>query len=90
MVSSGLVVKNYKLTLKDIANAGALFGPSRGSLKGKTVRRRPGKVRPEYISIPPDLYERIKNVTLTADVMFVNRLPFFVTQSRDIKMVPNS
>jgi hypothetical protein len=87
VVSSGHVVKNCNLTLQDIATANALFGPDRGSLKGKTVRRRPGKVRPEYISIPRDLYERIINVTLTADVMFVNGLPFFVTQSRDIKMV---
>ena len=87
VVSSGHVVKNFNLTLQDIANANALFGPDRGSLKGKTVRQRPGKVRPEYLSIPRDLYERIKNVTLTADVMFVNGLPFFVTMSRDIKMV---
>ena len=72
MVSSGHVVKNFNLTLQDIANANAMFGPDRGDLKGKTVRQRPGKVRPEYISIPRDLYERIKNVTLTTNVMFVN------------------
>jgi hypothetical protein len=87
VVSSGHAIKNFSFTLQDVANANALFGPDRGSLKGKTVRQRPGKVRPEYRSIPRDLYERIKNVTLTADVMFVNGLPFFVTMSRDIKIV---
>jgi hypothetical protein len=87
VVSSAHVVRNFNISLQDIANANALFGPDRGSLKGKTVRRRPGRVRPEYVSIPRALYERIKNVTLTADVMFVNGLPFFVTLSRDIKLV---
>ena len=42
--------------------------------------------RPEYVAIPCDLYEWIKNVTLRADVMFVNGLPFLVTLSRDIKL----
>lgn len=43
-------------------------------------------VRPEYVSIPLALFERIR-VTLAADVMFVNGLPFFVTLSRDIKLI---
>ena len=87
VVSSAHVVRNFNLSLQDIANANALFVPNRGSLKGKTIRRKPGKVRPEYVSIPRAFYERIKNVTLAADVMFVNGLPFFVTLSRDIKLV---
>ena len=87
VVSSGHVVKNFNLTLQDIANANALFGLDRGNLKGKTVQQTPGKVRPEYISIPRDLYERIKNVTLTADVMFVNGAPFLMTLSRKIRLV---
>ncbi len=38
VVSSAHVVRNFNLFLQDIANANALFGPDRGSLKGKTVR----------------------------------------------------
>ena len=41
VVSSAHVVRNFNLTLQDFANANALFGPDRGSLKGKTVRRKP-------------------------------------------------
>jgi hypothetical protein len=51
------------------------------------VRQWPEKLRPVYVSIPRSLFEQIKNVTLTADVMFVNGLPFFVTLSRGIKLV---
>ena len=71
VVSSANVVRNFNLSLHDIAKANAFFGPNRGSLKGKTVRLKPGRVRPEYISIPRALYERIKNVALAADMMFV-------------------
>jgi hypothetical protein len=39
------------------------------------------------VSIPRELFEHIKNVTLAADVMFCNGLPFFVTVSRDIKLI---
>ena len=87
VVSSTLVVKNCQITLADVTNAKNIFGPDRGSLKGKTVRQRPEKVRPVYVSIPRSLFEQIKNVTLAADVMFVNGLPFFVTLSRGIKLV---
>ena len=58
-----------------------------GGVRGKSVRRRPAAVRPEYVNIPRSLFERIRNVTLAADVMFVNGLPFFVTLSRDIKLI---
>jgi hypothetical protein len=44
-------------------------------------------VRPVLVSLPRELFEHIKNVTLAADVMFCNGLPFFVTISRDIKLI---
>eukprot|EP00804_Cyclotella_cryptica_P009344 CCRYP_009005-RD/>CCRYP_009005-RD protein AED:0.36 eAED:0.36 QI:20/0.12/0.11/1/0/0/9/0/1019 len=61
--------------------------PSDSAMKHMTVRQRPTVVRPEYVDIPAALFERIRNVTLAADVMFVNGLPFFVTLSRDIKLI---
>ena len=41
---------------------------------------------PEFTWIPKDFYELHHFVTLTADVMFVNGIPFLVTCSRDIRM----
>ena len=38
-----------------------------------------------YKPLPPSVHERYKVVTLTADIMFVNAIPFFVSLSRKIK-----
>ena len=39
----------------------------------------PFRVEPEYVSIPKELIESNKSVTLSADIMSVNHLPFVVT-----------
>ena len=44
-------------------------------------------VRVDYVEIPRDLDDMHKYVTLAADVMFVNGLPFLVTLSRGISLV---
>ena len=41
----------------------------------------------DYVEIPRDLVNMHKYVTLVADVMFVNSLPFLVTSSRRISLV---
>ena len=57
VISSGHSIKNFNFTLQDVANPNALFGPDRGAIRGKTVRQRPRRVRPELVSIPQQLYE---------------------------------
>ena len=86
VVSSTSAVRNWPFTAKDLANGELIFGPDRGAMRGKTTRQRPGRVRPQLVSIPQQLYERIREVVLAADVMFVDGLPFFVTLSRGIKL----
>jgi hypothetical protein len=79
-------VTNMPFTSADFTNGRVLFGPDRGAIRGKTTRKKPSRVRPVLITIPQQLYERLRDVILTADVMFANGLPFFVTLSRDIKL----
>eukprot|EP00956_Cyclotella_meneghiniana_P039180 scaffold167175_cov42-Cyclotella_meneghiniana.AAC.1 len=86
MVSRTNLANNIPFTVSDLNNSELLFGRDRGAIRGKTVRQRPGRVRPEYVTIPLQLYEKVRDVTLCADVMFVNGLPFFVTVSRGIKL----
>ena len=86
VVSSTTAVKNWPFNHEDLTNGDLIFGPDRGALRGKTVRKKPEKVRPQLVKIPQQLFERIREVVLTADVMFVNGLPFFVTLSRGIKL----
>jgi hypothetical protein len=54
-------------------------------LKGKTVRATEKPVLTEYIQIPREIVDLNKNVTITADVMFVGGLGFMITSSRGIK-----
>ena len=48
------------------------------------MRRRQLRVEcgVKYTPLPPSVHERLKEVTLTADIMFVNASPFFVSLSR--------
>jgi hypothetical protein len=79
------LLPNCPITREDIKVAEDIFGPDLGSLKGKTTRRAPNLVRPEFIELPSDLKEAHKNVTLCVDIMFINKLPFLVSCSRSIK-----
>ena len=78
---------NVPFTADDLTNSNLIYGPDRGAIRGKTVRQKPSRVRPTYVQIPLQLYEKLRDVTLTADVMFVNSLPFFITVSRRIKLI---
>jgi hypothetical protein len=66
-----------------------------GSLKGKQVQENPDPVETIITEIPTTLYERYRNVTIAIDIMYVNKIAFFVTISRDIcfatrEMIPDA
>jgi hypothetical protein len=62
-----------------------ILGPDVGSLKGKTMRRKGEHVAYTSVPVPDTLMLQYRDVTMGADIMFVNKLPFFVTISRNIK-----
>jgi hypothetical protein len=57
LVSSNNVV-NVPFSSADFTNGTVLFGPNRASLRGKTTRRRPDRVRPDLVTITPALYKQ--------------------------------
>jgi hypothetical protein len=80
-------IDNTDLTSRDADNAEKIFGPDIGTLRGKTTRRKPKQVNiPSNtpIGIPDDILAVIKNVTLCADIFYVDQLKFLVTLSRNI------
>jgi hypothetical protein len=81
------LITNCPITEQDIENANRIFGPDLANLRGKMIRTKPEHVRIEYVQIPWDFGELHKYVSLVADVIFVNGLPFLVTSSRGISLV---
>ena len=61
-----------------------MFGPNLGSLKGKTTERKVKHVRSQVDPVPKQVLAEHCNVTLTVDIMFVNKQGFFITFSRTI------
>ena len=90
LLVSSKIPDNLSVVSSDAPNARTLFGPNRPGLRGKTVRQRPERVIPEYLDIPQDFYRLHHFVTLTADVMFVNSLPFFTTFHETLYLVRQS
>jgi hypothetical protein len=80
-------LRNCPVTSNDIRTATDIYGPNLGSLKGKTVHRPSPHVRIGCDPIPREIYDRHHNVTLAIDIFFVNKIPFLLTVSRNIKFV---
>jgi hypothetical protein len=86
MVSND-VIPDCDITPTDLGNANSIYGSDRASLRGKTVRRQRSKVCPEFIKILQSLFDKLREVVLVADIMFVNGLSLFVTKSRKIGLL---
>jgi hypothetical protein len=81
------LIANCPVTVRNIQNASRIFGPDLANLRGKMTRTKPEHVRADYVKILWDFMELHKYVTIVADIMFVNGLPFFVTSLKCISLV---
>ena len=81
------LISNCPVTVHDINNSNRIFGPDLANLTGKMTRTKPERVRVKIVQIPWDFVQLHKYLTLVADVMFVNSLPFLVTSSRGLSLV---
>jgi hypothetical protein len=79
------LLQNCPITKTDILAAEDIFGPNLGSLKGKTVRHNTPHMRAETHEMLCKIMSIHHDVTLCADIMFVNQIPFLVTISRNVK-----
>jgi hypothetical protein len=86
LVRSNLIT-NCPVSTTAVTNAHAIFGPDLAGVRGRTVRRPPESVRTDYVQIPRAILERYQLVVLTADVMFVNKVPFLVSSARGLNLI---
>jgi hypothetical protein len=81
----GNQLANCPISKDDVLAAEDIFGKSIGALKGKTVWKKPNTVSGTLIALPAGITEKYRSVTLAFDIMFVNKVAFLVTVSRDVQ-----
>jgi hypothetical protein len=81
---------NCPITRQDAINAHVIFGRDFGSIKGKTTRRQLKGILSSVNNnnIPKSIMEHYRDLTLCIDIMFVNKIPFFMSLSRNIRFIP--
>jgi len=81
------MLKDCPVTNNNIRNAHNIYGPNLASIRGKMVRGKPKRVVTDYVEIPKQFLSIHEHVTLVADVMFVNSIPFLVLASHSINLI---
>ena len=79
------LLKGCPLTKADIQAAEDIYGPNLGALKGKTVDRPNPHVPAGVDHVPTSIMDVHHSVTLAVDVMFINKVAFLITISRNLK-----
>jgi Reverse transcriptase (RNA-dependent DNA polymerase)/Zinc knuckle len=79
------VIPNCPISVNDVIVAEDIFGTDIGILKGKTTRTSGIAVGGKPNTLPNTILDHYRDITLAVDVMFVNKISFLVTVSRNIK-----
>ena len=78
-------LKGCPVTKADVKAAEDIYGPNRGALKGKTVSRPNPHIPAGVDQVPTSIMKVHRSVTLAIDVMFINKVAFLITISRNLK-----
>ena len=70
------------MTVQDIYADIAIWGKYIFALKGKTKRKKKISVAEDLIQVPKEIIKLHKDTIITADMLFVNTIPFFHALSR--------
>ena len=72
-----MIVEDFDVVLK-------IWGKNIAAQKGKTTRSKTNTVAIDDVKIPMDLLKLHKEVFLTLDIFFVDKIPFLLTLSQKI------
>ena len=78
-------LRNCPYTKEDIWAADDIFRPNLGSLKGTTVRHPNKHIQVTTSGVPHSILKLHRNVVFSMDIIFVNKLPFLATSSRNLR-----
>ena len=84
---SSKTVENVPFDRINVSNSRRIYGPALEDVRGKTTRRKPVRVKESHVDVPRAVAERLRYLTMAADVFFVDMIPFLVTMSRGLQFV---
>jgi Holliday junction resolvase RusA-like endonuclease len=76
--------KDCPVTVQDVDTSIKRWGKNIAALKGKTIRTTPNPVTEDLLKVPRDALNLHKEVFLSIDVVFVNKIDFLLTLSKNI------
>ncbi len=79
------IIKNCPVSAVDVDLAEKIFGPDIGTLKGKTTRKPPPRVKDDVVEVPRELKEKHKDLTYCMDILYVNGMPMLTGIDRSIR-----
>ena len=74
------------LTANDLITVDHIYGHDLSSIEGRTIQSSSEQVKIPISCISPDLMAKYQCVILAVNVMFVNKIPCFITTLCDIKL----
>ena len=77
--------RDLPITRRDVLNAEVIFEPSVVSLKDRTTYHKPAHVPSPAVDIPPELLQLHRIVTPVADIFTIDRVPFLLTKTRNVR-----
>jgi hypothetical protein len=77
-------IKDCPVTVDHVDTALKIWGKNIVALKGKTTQTKPDLVARDFVKVPVELLKLHKEVYITADLFFVNKIPFFLMLSHKI------
>ena len=83
----GHMLRDCTINTDDISHARRIYGPHRDSVRGKTTRAQPRPAQLYYVAVPRSVRRPGTGIDVSADVFFVNRMPFLVTRSRRMRFI---
>jgi hypothetical protein len=77
-------IKDCPVKIQYIGVATKIWGKNITALTRKTTRSKTHLVARDYVKVPKEVLKLHKEVFLTTDIFFVNKIPFIETYSKDV------